>query len=142
MLSKSAIDLEGLEKQLEGKLFYDHTMRLLYATDASAYKEMPLAVAIPKTKEDIRKIIAFARANNSSVIPRAAGPSLAGQVVGNGIIVDISQCKGGSVQLGLYQTSKQLQQMGVVSGYDMTFEAAITKTMMNKFHSAFLPRTT
>ena len=91
ILSKSSIHLEGLEKQLEGKLFYDHTMRLLYATDASAYKEMPLAVAIPKTKKDIQKIIAFAKENNSSVIPRAAGTSLAGQVVGNGIIVDISQ---------------------------------------------------
>lgn len=90
-LSDSKINLESLEKQLEGKLFYDHTMRLLYATDASAYKEMPLAVAIPKTKEDIQKIIAFARENNSSIIPRAAGTSLAGQVVGNGIVVDISQ---------------------------------------------------
>ncbi|AOW08792.1 FAD-binding and (Fe-S)-binding domain-containing protein [Flavobacterium gilvum] len=83
--------LENLEKQLDGKLLYDHTMRTLYATDASAYKEMPLAVAIPKTKEDIQKIIAFARENKSSVIPRAAGTSLAGQVVGNGIVVDISQ---------------------------------------------------
>ena len=89
--SDGKINLENLEKQLEGKLFYDRTMRLLYATDASAYKEMPLAVAIPKTKEDIQKIIAFARENNSSIIPRAAGTSLAGQVVGNGIVVDISQ---------------------------------------------------
>jgi FAD/FMN-containing dehydrogenase/Fe-S oxidoreductase len=91
ILSKSSINLTVLEKQLEGKLFYDHTMRLLYATDASAYKEMPLAVAIPKTKEDIQKIIAFAKENKSSIIPRAAGTSLAGQVVGNGIVVDISQ---------------------------------------------------
>ena len=89
--SDSKISLESLQKELEGKLFYDQTMRTLYATDASAYREMPLAVAIPKTKEDIRKIIAFARENNSSVIPRAAGTSLAGQVVGNGIVVDISQ---------------------------------------------------
>ncbi|WP_199136727.1 asparaginase [Pedobacter sp. ASV12] len=45
------------------------------------------------------------------------------------IIVDISQCKGGSVQLGLYETSRKLQQMGIVSGYDMTFEATVTKLM-------------
>jgi len=45
------------------------------------------------------------------------------------IIVDISQCKGGSVQLGVYETSRKLQQMGIISGYDMTFEATVTKLM-------------
>lgn len=45
------------------------------------------------------------------------------------IIVDISQCKGGSVQLGVYETSRKLQQMGIKSGYDMTFEATVTKLM-------------
>lgn len=66
-------------------------MRKLYATDASAYREMPLAVAIPKTKEDLLKIIRFANEQKVSIIPRAAGTSLAGQVVGNGIVVDISE---------------------------------------------------
>ncbi|RZK82263.1 MAG: L-asparaginase 1, partial [Pedobacter sp.] len=45
------------------------------------------------------------------------------------IIVDITQCQRGSVELGMYQTSKKLQQMGVVSGFDMTFEATTTKLM-------------
>lgn len=45
------------------------------------------------------------------------------------LIIDISQCQGGSVELGKYETSKKLQQMGIVSGYDMTFEATITKLM-------------
>lgn len=45
------------------------------------------------------------------------------------IIVDISQCKGGSVKLGMYETSRRLQKMGVLSGYDMTFEATVTKLM-------------
>lgn len=45
------------------------------------------------------------------------------------VVVDITQCQVGSVELGKYETSKQLQQMGVVSGYDLTFEAAVTKLM-------------
>ncbi len=50
-------------------------------------------------------------------------------IVANKIILDISQCKGGSVQLGLYETSRKLQKMGILSGSDLTFEAAVTKLM-------------
>ncbi len=83
--------LQQLAATLEGEFYTDTTMRTLYATDASAYREMPLAVAIPKTEEDIKKLIAFANTNHTSLIPRTAGTSLAGQVVGNGIIVDVSR---------------------------------------------------
>src|ERR1017187_3743376 len=83
--------LTELSGTLEGELFLDDTMRVLYATDASAYRELPLAVAIPKSVADLKKLIVFARTNHTSLIPRTAGTSLAGQVVGNGIIVDVSK---------------------------------------------------
>ena len=83
--------LKQLAAKLTGDLFFDTTIRTLYATDASAYREMPLAVAIPQTKDDILQLIEFATKNNTALIPRAAGTSLAGQVVGNGIVVDISK---------------------------------------------------
>ena len=83
--------LNKLASELEGDLYYDRTMRMLYATDASAYREMPLAVAIPKSINDIKRLIAFANREHTSLIPRTAGTSLAGQVVGNGIVVDVSK---------------------------------------------------
>lgn len=83
--------LRAFAKTLEGELFFDKTMRTLYATDASAYRELPLAVAIPKTEKDIERLIQFALAEKTSLIPRTAGTSLAGQVVGNGIVVDVSK---------------------------------------------------
>lgn len=83
--------LQQLSTQLEGELYFDSVMRTLYATDASAYREIPLAVAIPRSVADIKQLIAFARANHTSLIPRTAGTSLAGQVVGSGIVVDVSK---------------------------------------------------
>ncbi|QJD98498.1 FAD-binding protein [Mucilaginibacter robiniae] len=83
--------LQLLAEQLKGELHTGSTMRILYATDASAYAEMPLAVAIPRSVEDIKLLINFAQKEGTSLIPRTAGTSLAGQVVGNGIVVDVSK---------------------------------------------------
>lgn len=88
---KSPEKLRILKKELEGDFFIDNATRILYATDASAYREMPLAVARPKNKTDILKLVRFAGENEIALVPRGAGTSLAGQVVGGGIIVDITR---------------------------------------------------
>ena len=78
-----SLPFNELKVRLEGDLFTDTTYRTLYATDASAYREMPMAVAIPKTIEDLKTLIAFAKEHKTSLIPRTGGTSLAGQVVGS-----------------------------------------------------------
>ncbi|MEZ5004182.1 MAG: FAD-linked oxidase C-terminal domain-containing protein [Chitinophagales bacterium] len=83
--------LKELQQQLSGEFYFDDMMRAIYATDASVYKELPLAVCYPKNKDDIRKLIDFARKHQTALIPRAAGTSLAGQCVGDGIVVDVSK---------------------------------------------------
>ena len=83
--------LARLSGELKGELYDDTAMRVLYATDASAYREMPLAVAMPAEVSDLKKLIGFARREKTSLIPRTAGTSLAGQVVGPGIVVDVSR---------------------------------------------------
>lgn len=83
--------LQQLAGLMEGELYSDKMMRTLYATDASAYREVPLAVALPRNDKDIQTLIQFAIENKTSLIPRTAGTSLAGQVVGAGIVVDVSK---------------------------------------------------
>ena len=83
--------LDTLGRNLEGDLKHDKITTTIYSTDASVYKEEPAAVAWPKTVSDIRKILQFAVQEKSSVTLRAGGTSLAGQVVGSGIIIDISR---------------------------------------------------
>lgn len=95
------MDFSELREQLTGEFFTDEATRRIYATDASAYREIPQAVAIPKTDEDIKTLVRFALANHTSLIPRTAGTSLAGQVVGGGIVVDISKYFSEIVELNL-----------------------------------------
>ncbi|AJR04173.1 FAD-binding and (Fe-S)-binding domain-containing protein [Siansivirga zeaxanthinifaciens] len=83
--------LQALSEILEGELFYDDLIKSIYATDASVYRILPLAVAYPKSKADIKALINFAKVHKKSLIPRTAGTSLAGQCVGEGIVVDVSK---------------------------------------------------
>src|SRR4026209_804703 len=90
-ITKEHTSLQKLAGELEGDIFYDDTMRILYATDASAYRELPLAVSLPRSEKDLKKLITYANSHKVGLIPRTAGTSLAGQVVGNGIVVDVSK---------------------------------------------------
>ena len=83
--------LTHLKTYLEGDLFFDDLHKALYATDASVYRKIPLAVAYPKTEKGIEQLVQFALNNQTSLIPRTAGTSLAGQCVGEGIVVDVSR---------------------------------------------------
>ncbi|MBK6966863.1 MAG: FAD-binding protein [Bacteroidales bacterium] len=80
-----------LRTRLKGDLFTGDSMRILYATDASAYRELPAAVCRPKDEDDLKELIAFSVKTKLPLIPRTAGTSLAGQVVGNGLVADVSK---------------------------------------------------
>ena len=83
--------LQILHNSLSGDVLFDNLHKTLYATDASVYRKIPLAVAFPKDENDIVTLIKFATNNNITLIPRTAGTSLAGQCVGDGIVVDVSK---------------------------------------------------
>lgn len=83
--------LRQLAGQLSGELRWDRLTRALYATDGSIYKQWPHAVAFPKDEEDLRRLVRFANEHKTPLILRTAGTSLAGQCVGEGIVVDTSR---------------------------------------------------
>jgi FAD/FMN-containing dehydrogenase/Fe-S oxidoreductase len=97
MSSKITItDFKILQESFAGEIFFDNSsshnaQKILYSTDASVYQEKPIAVAIPKNVSDLKLLIKFANQYGVTLIPRSAGTSLAGQVVGKGIVVDISK---------------------------------------------------
>ncbi|MFD2742182.1 MULTISPECIES: FAD-binding and (Fe-S)-binding domain-containing protein [Sphingobacterium] len=101
--------LSSLSPNLNGKLYYDQdiaahkTMLMAYATDASIYQELPMAVAIPQDEADIQQLINFAKSHHMTLIPRTAGTSLAGQVVGSGIVLDMSRCFRDILELNLQE---------------------------------------
>jgi FAD/FMN-containing dehydrogenase/Fe-S oxidoreductase len=83
--------LKALSSTIKGELFLDDLHRTIYATDASVYRQLPLGVCYPKDIEDITQVIRFCHHHNVPIIPRTAGTSLAGQCVGEGLVVDVSK---------------------------------------------------
>ncbi len=69
----------------------DFLTKTLYATDASAYREFPEGVCFPQNSCDVVNLVLKASKEKFSIIPRAAGTSLAGQVVGSGVVANISR---------------------------------------------------
>ncbi|MEN9730684.1 MAG: hypothetical protein RLZ91_1803 [Bacteroidota bacterium] len=103
-------ETEQLYIHFEGELFFNdsqssHLTKRLYATDASVYEVEPSAVAIPLHAKDIKRLIQFASAHKTSIIPRGAGTSLAGQVVGDGIVMEISAKMAKIIQLNKKEQS-------------------------------------
>lgn len=84
---------KGITKppSFEGEFHTDPIHLSLYSTDASAYRAIPSAVAYPKHEQDLQTLVIWASEDNMPLIPRTAGTSLAGQVVGNGVVVDLSR---------------------------------------------------
>lgn len=100
-----------LKPLIEGEFHTDQLQKTLYATDASVYRQMPQAVAFPKHMDDVKALIQFAKQEHTHLIFRTAGTSLAGQCVGDGIVVDISKYFTKILKL-----NTQLQQVEVQPG--------------------------
>ncbi len=100
---------EELTSQLSGNLQLDNLTKLIYATDASVYRKIPFGAVFPKNTLDIQQIVRFAAKYKLNLIPRTAGTSLAGQCVGEGLIVDISKYLNKIISVDIKNKTATLQ---------------------------------
>ena len=92
---ETSVDVTRLQRELEkgisGEVRFDDVTRALYSTDASVYKIRPAGVAIPKTREDIIRIVEICGRLRCPITMRGGGTSQAGQAIGEGLQVDTSK---------------------------------------------------
>ena len=82
---------EELNQQVSGEVRFDKMSRTLWSTDASIYQIEPVGVVLPKSTEDVIAVLETAKNYGVSVLPRGGGTSLAGQTVGESIVIDFSR---------------------------------------------------
>ena len=78
-------------RDFSGEIRTDLTTRLLYSTDASIYQIEPLGVAFPRRLDDLALIVELCDGFGVPVLARGAGSSLAGQAIGESLIIDCSR---------------------------------------------------
>jgi FAD/FMN-containing dehydrogenase/Fe-S oxidoreductase len=83
--------LHELKKRFTGDLRFDFASKALYSTDASIYQIEPLGVAIPRTQDDLQAAVELAVKYKIPILPRGSGSSLAGQAIGEALILDCSR---------------------------------------------------
>ncbi|MBQ18950.1 MAG: oxidase [Planctomycetaceae bacterium] len=108
---------EDLGSVLQGELLVDPLSTMLYASDASLYQVEPLAVACPKTLDDVISIVRYANETGVGVFPRGAGSGVAGGCLGRGIVVDFS---------------RHLHRVLSVDSQTVTVEAGVVRDQLNR----------
>jgi FAD/FMN-containing dehydrogenase/Fe-S oxidoreductase len=83
--------ISELRKHFRGEIRTDLATRILYSTDASIYQIEPMGVALPKMQDDLQAAVESAAKYNVPILPRGAGSSLAGQAIGEALVLDCSR---------------------------------------------------
>ena len=80
-----------LADAVQGEVRFDAGSRALYATDASNYRQVPIGVVVPKSKEDVVRTVEICRRHGAAVLPRGGGTSLCGQCCNVAVVIDFSK---------------------------------------------------
>ena len=97
------VDIAGLEaelrKNIAGEVRFDASTRAMYSTDASNYRQVPIGVVIPRSKEDVVQAVAAARKFGAPLLSRGTGTSLAGQCCNVAVVLDWSKYMRGILEI-------------------------------------------
>ncbi len=103
--SSENVDVANLESELrrniEGEVRFDAGSKAMYAVDASNYRQVPIAVVVPKSKEDVVQTVAVCRKFRAPVLSRGGGTSLAGQCCNVAVVIDWSKYMHGVLELNV-----------------------------------------
>jgi FAD/FMN-containing dehydrogenase/Fe-S oxidoreductase len=103
----ASLDAAGLERELkkrvEGEVRFDPGTKALYSMDASNYRQIPIGVVIPKSKEDVVEAVAVCRQFGAPLLSRAGGTSLAGQTCNTAVVIDWSKYLHGILEINAQQ---------------------------------------
>ena len=92
--------LDDLKGFVRGEIFFDNITRALYSTDASILEVKPIGVVAPRDEEDVQALVRYAGENRVPLIARGAGTGVAGEALGNGLILDLSRHFRDIVEVG------------------------------------------
>lgn len=132
ILAEAGVQLTFFHKDIlpvPSKNFYIHTKFDANIGVLKIYPGITEAVVYAVTRSEVKAIVIETFGSGNTTTAKWFTDALAEAIKNGKHIVDISQCQRGSVQLGMYETSSELKKMGVISGFDMTFETAVTKLM-------------
>ncbi|HLO29932.1 MAG TPA: FAD-linked oxidase C-terminal domain-containing protein, partial [Anaerolineales bacterium] len=121
-IHRTASLVNELRKHFTGDIRLDTASRILYSTDASIYQIEPLGVVIPKTQDDLHAAVELAAKYKVPILPRGAGTSLAGQAIGDALILDCSRWLDNMIEVNS-ESHTAIVEPGVVLSH-LNLEAA------------------
>src|SRR5690349_20093050 len=82
---------ENLRRVVTGEVRFDRGSRAMYSTDGSNYRQVPIGVVIPKSRQDVIETVAACRRHGVPLLSRGGGTSLAGQCTNTAVVIDWSK---------------------------------------------------
>ncbi len=80
-----------LKASMDGEVRFDTGSRALYVSDASNYRQVPIGVVIPRSKEDVINAVAVCRKHGVPIVSRGCGTGLAGAGCNIAVVIDHSK---------------------------------------------------